>query len=58
MSRKQTVALNVFFRVWPDGTVQAVSEGPPLSWMSADYKVVEALDESAALERGLSAGWL
>ena len=40
------------FRVWPDGTVQQVSE-PELiySWMSDDYQVVEAVDEEHALRK-------
>ncbi|WP_313315378.1 hypothetical protein [Pulveribacter sp.] len=58
MGRNHSVALNVFYRVWPDGTVQAVSDGPPLPWKGGDYKVVEALDEASALERGLASGWL
>lgn len=40
------------FRVWPDGTVQQVSESEPVySWMSDDYQVVEAADEDDALRR-------
>ena len=38
------------FRVWPDGTVQQVSE-PIYSWMSDDYQVVEAADEEDALRK-------
>ncbi len=50
--------LNQFFRVWPDGTVQCTEDGAPHSWMSDDYRVVEAIDESRALEAALHAGWL
>ena len=39
------------FRVWPDGTVQAVSEGEPHAWMSDDYETVSATSEEEALER-------
>lgn len=38
------------FRVWPDGTVQPVSDGQPYEWMSDDYKVVEAHSEEEAWE--------
>jgi len=37
------------WRVWPDGTVQAVEDGPAHSWMSDDYMLVRARDESTAL---------
>ena len=40
------------FCVWPDGTVQQVSEPEPIySWMSDDYQVVEAVDEEDALRK-------
>ena len=38
------------FRVWPDGTVQAVDDGDPLSHMSDDYMLVWAYDERDALQ--------
>lgn len=38
------------FRVWPDGTVQQVSESI-CSWVSDDYQVVEAADEEDALRK-------
>lgn len=38
----------VQFRVWPDGTVQAVEDGEPYSHMSDDYAVVWAYDEDEA----------
>ena len=28
------------YRVWPDGTVQAVEDGEPHSWMSDDFITV------------------
>lgn len=37
------------WRVWPDGTVQAVEDGPPHSHMSDDYQTVFALCEEDAL---------
>lgn len=37
----------VRYRVWPDGTVQEVSE-TPYSWMSDDYETVDAVDEEDA----------
>lgn len=43
----------VSFRVWPDGTVQEAAGGQPYSWMSDDFMVVQAEDESAALEEAL-----
>ena len=40
------------FRVWPDGTVQQVSEPESIySWMSDDYLVAEAVDEEDALRK-------
>lgn len=36
------------YRVWPDGTVQEVSEHP-YSWLSDDYLVVQAVDEENAV---------
>ena len=40
------------FRVWPDGTVQQVSEpGAIYSWMSEDYLVVEAVDKEDGLRK-------
>ncbi len=36
------------FRVWPDGTVQAVEDSAPYSWMSDDFAVVRAADEADA----------
>lgn len=50
--------LNQLFRVWPDGTVQCTGDGAPYFWMSDDYRVVEAIDESRALEVALHAAWL
>lgn len=38
------------FRVWPDGTVQAVEDGEPYSHMSDDYFVVWAYNEDEARE--------
>ena len=40
----------VRYRVWPDGTVQEVSE-TPYNWMSDDYQIVEAEDEEDALRK-------
>ena len=39
------------FRVWPDGTVQAVEDGAPYSHMSDDFVVVFAASEGDALLR-------
>ena len=40
------------FRVWPDGTVQQVSESESAySWMSDDYLIVEAVGEEDALRK-------
>lgn len=39
------------FRVWPDGTVQAVEDGAPHSHMSDDFVVVFAASEGDALLR-------
>ncbi len=36
------------YRVWPDGTVQPVSEGPAYSHMSDDYRTVLASNEEDA----------
>lgn len=41
------------FRVWPDGTVQAVEDGAAYSHMSDDYAIVLATSEEAACERVL-----
>lgn len=41
------------FRVWPDGTVQAVSDGEAYEWMSDDYAVVWAVDEDEARHKVL-----
>ena len=41
------------YRVWPDGTVQAVSDGEPYSWMSDDYRVVYAHNETEAEAKAL-----
>lgn len=40
----------VQFRVWPDGTVQAVEDGPPHSHMSDDFQTVFALCEDDAVK--------
>lgn len=37
------------YRVWPDGTVQAVEDGEPYAWMSDDFALVWAGDEEEAL---------
>lgn len=37
------------FRFWTDGSVQAVGEGEPYSWLSDDYALVWASDEESAL---------
>ncbi len=39
------------FRVWPDGTVQAVEDGPAYAHMSDDYTTVWAADEEEALAK-------
>ena len=39
------------FRVWPDGTVQAVEDGPPHEWMSDDFMRVWAYNEDEALAK-------
>ena len=36
------------FRVWTDGTVQAVEGGSAYEWMSDDYAIIEADDEDHA----------
>ena len=36
------------YRVWPDGTVQAVEDGEPYSWMSDDFIVVYAMNDEEA----------
>ena len=41
----------VQFRVWPDGTVQAVDDGDPYSHMSDDFTVVWAVSEDEALQK-------
>lgn len=38
------------YRVWPDGTVQELSE-PAYSYMSDDFVVVDAEDELDALDQ-------
>ena len=43
----------VRYRVWPDGTVQAVEEGAAYTWMSDDYMRVEATSEDEALRVAL-----
>jgi len=43
----------VSYRVWPDGTVQAVEEGAAYTWMSDDYMRVEATSEDEALRIAL-----
>ena len=43
----------VSYRVWPDGTVQAVEEGAAYTWMSDDYMRVEATSENEALRIAL-----
>ncbi len=58
MNANNVRVFNSFFRVWPDGTVQAVEDGSPYSWMSDDYMVVEARSEAAALELAVQKGWL
>ena len=35
------------YRVWSDGTAQPADE-TPYTWMSDDYRIVEAVDEEAA----------
>lgn len=42
------------FRVWPDGTVQAVADGWPYSHMSDDFLTVSATDEDGALQAYLN----
>ena len=39
------------FRVWPDGTVQAVEDGEPYSWMSDDFMRVWAYTEDEAVAK-------
>lgn len=39
---------SVEYRVWADGTTQLVSDGEPYSWMSDDFSIEKALDESHA----------
>lgn len=39
-----------FYRVWPDGTLQSVEDGPPHSWMSDDFVLIGAADEQSAFE--------
>lgn len=39
------------FRVWSDGTVQAVSDGEPFSHMSDDFLIVTAFDSDSALRQ-------
>lgn len=43
----------VQFRVWADGTVQAVEDGEPYSWMSDDFMVVWAYSDEEALRSAL-----
>lgn len=38
------------YRVWPDGTVQPVSDGQPHGWVSDDYVIVLAHSPEEALE--------
>jgi len=45
----------VQFRVWPDGTVQAVEDGEPYSHMSDDFQTVFALCEDDAVAMALLA---
>lgn len=44
------------FRVWPDGTVQAVSDGSAPTWMSDDYMTVAAADHDDALFKASQVG--
>ena len=37
------------YRVWPDGTVQAVGDGQAYAWMSDDFRVVQASSPEEAL---------
>lgn len=37
------------YRVWPDGTVQAVADGQAYAWMSDDFRVVQASSPEQAL---------
>lgn len=39
---------SVEYRVWADGTTQLVEDGEPYSWMSDDFSIEKALDESHA----------
>lgn len=41
------------FRVWPDGTVQAVEDGAPHRWLSDDYATVWAYGEEEARAKAL-----
>ncbi|WP_287278687.1 hypothetical protein [Ralstonia sp.] len=41
------------YRVWPDGTVQAVEDGESYPWMSDDFAVVWASDEIDAEAKAL-----
>lgn len=49
MSNRRRYYDEIKFRVWPDGTVQAVEDGEPYSHMSDDYQIIWALDEADAL---------
>lgn len=44
------------FRVWPNGTTQAVEDGEPYSWMSDDFAIIEADDEDQALAKATAEG--
>lgn len=43
----------IAYRVWPDGTCQAVEEGMAHSFMSDDFAVVLACSEEEACEKVL-----
>lgn len=43
------------YRVWPDGTVQDVEDGPAYTFMSDDFMLVEA--ETAEEAENIMLGW-
>lgn len=44
---------STYYRVWPDGTVQAVDDGPPYPWLSDDFMLLLAVSAEAAWDQFL-----
>ncbi len=48
--------MSAAYRVWADGTVQAVEDGQAYNWMSDDYAIVGAESEEEAVEKYFAEG--